>query len=91
MRKIDAGTQIISTVAGSETRGFCGDGGDATQACMDQPFGLALDIQGNLYIADSNNSRVRKVDADTGIITTVAGNGSLDFLWRWGGSHQRLF
>jgi sugar lactone lactonase YvrE len=63
----------ITTVAGGST--FVGDGGDATQAEIRQPSGLALDTGGNVYIADSGHFSVRKVDARTGIITTVAGDG----------------
>jgi len=65
---------IISTVAGQtkRTRGFSGDGGPATAATLTSPQGLAVDSSGNLYIADTGNSRVRKVDA-SGIITTIAG------------------
>ena len=61
IRKIDAATGIISTVAGqSGCEGYQGDGGAATQACLDTPTGIAVDTTGNLYIADTNNGRVRK-------------------------------
>jgi sugar lactone lactonase YvrE len=66
---------IISTVAGSDAPGFSGDGGPATQARLNTPAGLALDTAGNLFIADSVNRRIRKVDAN-GMISTVAGNGT---------------
>ncbi len=66
---------IISTVAGNEQIGFSGDGGPASSAVVNRPQGVALDAAGNLYIADSNNSRVRKVSTG-GIITTLAGGGS---------------
>ena len=73
VRRVDfAGT--IATVAGTGAEGFGGDGGPATQAELAGPVGLALDGQGNLYIADGGNSRVRRVDAE-GTITTVAGKG----------------
>ncbi len=56
-------------------RGYSGDGGAATNASLNYPYGVALDASGNLYIADTYNNRIRKVDTN-GIITTVAGNGS---------------
>ena len=76
VRKIAASTGIITTVAGNGTAGFSGDGGPAISAELRTPAAVALDAAGNLYIADHNNNRVRKVDATTGIITTVAGNGT---------------
>ena len=69
----------ISTVAGDGTRGFSGDGGQATAAQLNYPYSLALDGSGNLYIADRNNNRIRWVNAATGIIATVAGNGRTGF------------
>jgi hypothetical protein len=74
IRKINT-AGIISTIAGTGTAGYCGDGGPATAACMNSPCGIALDGIGNIYVADPVNYRVRKVDT-AGIITTVAGNGS---------------
>ncbi len=75
VRKISAdGT--IQTIAGTGVAGFSGDGGAASAAQLNQPYGLALDSNGNLYIADLGNSRVREVSAD-GTIQTVAGGGSL--------------
>jgi len=75
IRKVAAGTGIITTVAGNGTSGYSGDGGPATSAELDQPYGVAADAAGNIYIADSLNNRIREVSASTGIITTVAGNG----------------
>jgi uncharacterized repeat protein (TIGR02543 family) len=66
----------IETVAGSSTGGYSGDGGPATDAQLMGPSGVAVDGAGNLYIADSDNYRIRKVSASTGIITTVAGDGT---------------
>lgn len=65
---------IITTVAGNGTAGFSGDGGPATQASLKLPSGVVLDKQGNLYIADRSNNRIRKVNTK-GIIQTFAGNG----------------
>jgi len=56
--------------------GFTGDNGPATSASLKSPVGIAVDGAGNLYIADSSNNRIRRVDAQTGVITTVAGNGA---------------
>jgi len=66
---------IVTTVAGNGAFGYSGDGGPATSAQLNYPSGVAVDSAGNLYIGDSNNSRVRKVSGN-GIITTVAGNGT---------------
>jgi sugar lactone lactonase YvrE len=74
IRKIDAGG-IITTVAGSGPPGYFGDGGPATSAQLYYPSGITVDSAGNLYIADTDNSRIRKVDAN-GIISTVAGGGT---------------
>jgi len=73
VRKIDA-AGVIHTVAGSNRPGFGGDGGPATSAQISYSSGIVADAQGNFYIADLNNNRVRKVDTN-GIITTYAGNG----------------
>ena len=74
-----ANAQIISTYAGTGASGFSGDGGQATSAILKNPDGVAVDAQGNIYISDSFNSRIRKVNASTGVITTVAGTGSYGF------------
>jgi sugar lactone lactonase YvrE len=76
IRKVDQ-SGIIKTVAGSEGAGFSGDGGPATAALLNFPRGAVVDAQGNLFIADTNNHRIRKVDTN-GIITTVAGSGVVD-------------
>ena len=79
VRKVDGVTGLITTVAGSGTQGFSGDGGAATDAALNSPWGVTTDSSGNLFIADTDNVRIRRVDALTGIITTVAGNGIFDF------------
>ena len=79
IRKVSAGTGIMTTVAGTGTVGYSGDGGAATSAALHSPGGVALDSAGNLYITDQKNNRIRKVSASTGIITTVAGNGTQGF------------
>src|SRR6185312_5369748 len=73
VKKITVSTGIITTVAGNGTNGFLGDGGQATAAELNNPQGVTVDASGNIYIADQNNYRIRKVTASTGIITTVAG------------------
>ncbi len=79
VRRVAAGTGIITTVAGNGTNGFSGDNGPATAASLSNPTGTAVDGTGNLYIADYLNKRVRRVAAGTGIITTIAGNGNTGF------------
>ncbi len=75
VRKITADGKI-QTVAGMGVAGFAGDGGPAVGALLSHPYGLALDAQGNLYIADLGNARVRKISQD-GTIRTVAGGGTI--------------
>ncbi len=77
IRKVGA-DGIIRTVAGTGSIGFSGDGGAATEAALSICSGLAVDADGNLYIADQGNARIRKVST-AGIITTVAGNGTVGF------------
>ncbi len=78
IRKVDT-NGIITTVAGNGTATYAGDGGAATNASLYYPSGVAFDASGNLYIADYNNNRIRKVDTN-GIITTVAGNGTATYV-----------
>jgi len=78
IRKVDT-SGIITTVAGTGIGGSCGGGGPAIAACLTYPRGVGLDSAGNLFIADTGNQRVRRVDAATGIITTVAGTGSAGY------------
>lgn len=82
IRKINLATGIISTVAGAYSGGgFSGDGGPATDANLLTPRGVWVDDAGNIFIADYNNNRVRRVNAVTGIINTIAGSG----LWGYAG------
>ena len=78
---------IITTLAGTGTEGFSGDGGPAAQAQLSRPFGMAVDGRGNLYIADAGNNRIRRVGPD-GIITTLAGTGEAGFSGDGGPSAQ---
>ena len=79
IRRVDAATGLITTVAGAGTLGFSGDGGPATSASLNMPRGVGVDTSGNLFIADTDNHRIRRVDGATGVITTVAGNGTRGF------------
>jgi uncharacterized protein (TIGR03437 family) len=82
IRKVTASTGNISTYAGDfNTPGYTGDGGPAAKVGvgLNDPVAVALDAGGNLYIADSNNNVIRKVTATSGIITTIAGNGTAGF------------
>ncbi len=76
VRRIGQKSGIITTVAGNGTAGFSGDGGPATKAQLNEPYGIALDASGNLFVADRLNRRIRRVDGRSGIITTIAGNGT---------------
>jgi sugar lactone lactonase YvrE len=75
IRKIDT-TGNLTTIAGTGTQGYSGDNGPATAAQLDSPQGLAIDANQNLYLADTHNQVIRKLSLTTGIITTIAGNGT---------------
>ena len=77
IRRIDA-SGIVTTVAGTGDLGFDGDEGPAILASFDSPSGLAVDAQGNLYVSDTGNQRIRRVDT-RGIVTTIAGIGEAGF------------
>jgi sugar lactone lactonase YvrE len=79
IRKITASSGIISSIAGNGVQGYNGDGIIATSAKLNSPNGIAIDEYNNIYIADGGNSRIRKVSASSGIITTIAGNGISGF------------
>ena len=70
---------VISTIAGTGTAGYSGDNGQATSATVNLPLGIAIDSSGNVYFNEYINSRVRKITASTGIITTYAGTGALSY------------
>jgi sugar lactone lactonase YvrE len=76
VRRVDAGTGVITTIAGTGVQGFAGDGGPAAAARLDEPLGIAVGPGGHLFISDTGNNRVRRVDAATGYISTVAGGGT---------------
>jgi sugar lactone lactonase YvrE len=86
VRRVAAGTEVITTVSGNGTFGFSGDGGAATSATLNYPSAVAIDASGNVLIADTNNNRIRRVDVVTGFITTVAGNGTNGFSGNGGGA-----
>ena len=75
VRKVDAATGVISTIAGTGQRGYSGDGGPAVAATFSRPHSIALDGKGSLYIADIGNHRIRRVDLSSGVVTTFAGTG----------------
>jgi sugar lactone lactonase YvrE len=79
IRRIDATTQIITTIAGTGASGYSGDTTAAIAATLALPHGLTIDLNGNLYLADTANHRIRRIDAATGIITTIAGDGTQTF------------
>jgi streptogramin lyase len=75
VRKVDGTTATITTVAGNGRKGFGGDGGKATDAMLNEPYGIELDENGNLFIVDRLNYCIRKVEAKSGVISTIAGTG----------------
>ncbi len=75
VRRVDARTGTISTIAGTGERGFSGDGGPAVKARFNRPHSIALDGKGSLFIADIGNHRIRRLDLASGIVTTFAGTG----------------
>ncbi|WP_353071445.1 Ig-like domain repeat protein [Tunturiibacter gelidoferens] len=75
IRRITSATGLITTIAGTGTQGYSGDGVLAISAAIDSPTGIAVDTSNNLYLADTHNHRIRKITSSTGIITTIAGTG----------------
>ncbi len=79
VRKVTVSTGIITTVAGTGTYSFSGDGGPATSATFKKPYGITFDSADNMYVCDLYGQRIRKIAASTGIITTVAGTGATSY------------
>ncbi len=76
IRRIDAKTNIVTTIAGDGVEGFSGDGGPATQARLKHPHSVVLDGDDGVLIADTHNHRIRRLDLRTGLIETIAGTGA---------------
>lgn len=79
IRRVEVKSGKIVTVAGTGKKGYSGDGGPATQATFNEPYAVVVDGDGNLYIVDRLNAAIRRVDAGSGIVTTVAGTGKKGF------------
>jgi streptogramin lyase len=79
IRRIDLSTGVISTVAGNGTMGYAGDGSDALAASLNEPYEVRFDRAGNMFFVEMKNHIVRRVDANTNLITTVAGTGKPGF------------
>lgn len=80
IRRIDSTTGNISTLAGTDgMTGSSGDGGDAASALVNEPYGIDIDLSGNIFFADSGNEVIRKIHSSTNIISTIAGTGSAGF------------
>ena len=75
IRRVDRETGVIATIAGTGAEGYSGDGGPATEATFNQPYSLQVDGKSDVYVVDRLNYVIRKIDAATGIITTIAGTG----------------
>ena len=76
IREVILSSGVLSTIAGNGIQGNAGDSGPASAASIDSPTGLAVDAAGNVYLADTQNGRIRRISAATGIISTVAGGGT---------------
>jgi len=74
IRRVEAKTKVISTVAGTGKQGYGGDGGPATKALFSRPHSIALDHKGGLYVADIGNHRIRRIDLKTKIVESIAGS-----------------
>jgi sugar lactone lactonase YvrE len=89
VRKVNASTGVISTLAGTGSNGYSGDGGPATSAQFYNPIAVAVDSAGNVYVADSGNGAVRMIS--NGTITTIAGTGTLAYTGDGGPASQAQF
>lgn len=79
IRRMEAKTGIITSVAGTGEAGYTGDGGPARSATFDMPYALTVDTNGDIYIAERRNAVVRKIEGKTGIVTTLAGTGEIGY------------
>jgi sugar lactone lactonase YvrE len=79
LRRLDLTTKKLTTIAGNGERGYRGDGAAATDAALNMPHELRFDRQGNIYAAERDNHVIRRIDAKTGLISTVAGTGTAGF------------
>jgi sugar lactone lactonase YvrE len=91
IRRVDVKTHVISTVAGTGKREFTGDGGPASQAGIQGARGVAFDGDGNMYLCEREGNRIRRVDAKTGVIRTVAGTGAKGYSGDGGPAQQATF
>jgi DNA-binding beta-propeller fold protein YncE len=91
IRRIDLTLQTVETVAGDGTAGGGGDGGPATAAQLNYPRDVEISPDGRLFIADTDNHRVRAVDLTTGVIETIAGSGAPGFAGDGGGARDAAF
>src|SRR5918996_2512864 len=87
VRRVERNSGMIATVAGTGQAGYSGDGGTATQAQLNSPYGIALDTANNLHIADRLNACIRLVEAATGMIRTIAGTGQPGYAGDGGPAH----
>ena len=79
IRRVDAQSGVITTIAGNGEAGYSGDGGPALRASLNEPYGIAIDRAGNIFVADRLNRRIRRIDAANRTITTLAGTGEAVF------------
>ena len=75
IRRIDAKTKVVTTIAGDGTEGFAGDGGKGSEVRFRQPHSVVLDGEGGLLVADTVNHRLRRIDLETGVVATISGTG----------------